>query len=69
MLTVKEVLGMLFEPEKVDLECRGGLVNFNFQNEIEVEAYGDYLVGSINATGDKEYELGLAVRLLKRGDT
>lgn len=68
MLTVKEVLGMLFDPEKVDLECSGSLVSFNFQNEFEVEVYRDYFVKYINATGEKEYELGLAVRPLKRGD-
>lgn len=66
-MTVKEMLAMLETPDKVDMSWDGNLVNFNFNNEIEVEVWGDYVIRKINATGENKFELILASRPVKKG--
>lgn len=68
-MTVKETLAMLDHPEKVSISWFGDLVSFNFRNDIEVEAWGDYLVDRICAVEHDDFELVLSARPVKKGAT
>lgn len=65
-LTVKEALSYLKDPEEVRLICGESALPFNFRNRVEVEAWGDYLVGDIFAAGMKEFEVSLDVQPHKK---
>lgn len=69
MLTVKEALSYLKDPEEVRLICGESALSFNFRNPLEVEAWGDYLVSDILAAGMREYEVSLDVRPRKKEAT
>lgn len=68
-MTVKEMLAMLETPERVDLTWNGNLVHFNFHSEIEVEAWGDYVVRNLCAVKEGVVELVLAALPIKKGAT
>lgn len=68
-MTVKETLAMLEDPKEVNLSWNGNLVNFNFQNEIEVEVWGDYIVKSLCAAKEGVVELILAAIPIKKEAT
>lgn len=68
-MTVKEMLAMLENPERVDLTWNGNLVNFNFRSEIEVEVWGDYVVRNLCAVKGGVFEFVLAAIPIKKGAT
>lgn len=61
-MTVKEVLPMLFCPEEVKLACNGSVINFNFESDIEVNVWGNFVVAYIAAMKDGAFELTLAAQ-------
>lgn len=61
-MTVKEVLDMLVTPNEVNLTWNGELVRFNFHSKIEMEVWGNYVVGSIYAQKEAVYELSIAAQ-------
>jgi len=67
-MTVKEMLAMLEDPKEVNLSWSGNLVGFNFQNEIEVEVWGDYVVKSFCAVKEGVVEFVLAALPIKKGE-
>lgn len=70
MLTVRElVIAMRAgDAEEINLGIGSGLVGFNHRNDAELEAWGDYVVNRIYATGEGKYELYIATRMEKVGD-
>lgn len=68
-MTVKEALSIIESPEEVSLTWNGSVVNFNFQNDIEVEVWGSYVVDKIAAMKDRGYEIILAAQPIRKGAT
>ena len=65
-MTVKEILSMLVLPSEVNISWNGDRIDFNFHNSIEVDAWGNYVVGSIYASKEGVYELAIAAQPIKR---
>lgn len=65
-MTVKETLAMLSSPNEVNISWNGDLIYFNFRNEIEVDVWGDFLVGRIYAVKEGVFELVLAAQPVKK---
>lgn len=70
-MTVKEILPMLHDPNEVNISWNGDLVCFNFRNQIEVDVWGNFVVGEICAMKDSTFELVLAVEVkpVRKGAT
>lgn len=68
-MTVKEILPMLHDPNEVNISWNRDLVRFNFHNQIEVDVWGNFVVGEICAMEDSTFELVLAVdaKPIKKG--
>lgn len=66
-MTVKDALALLNSPSEVDLSFNGDIIRFNFRNQIEVDAWADYLVSSIYAEKECVFELVLAAKPVKKG--
>lgn len=71
-ITVKDAVQLLRDAECVSF-CRNGNIIVKYcktaAEDAILEAFGDFLVNEICSTGDFTYELVLATRLVKVGDS
>lgn len=66
-MTVKDVLALLNGVNEVNLSFNGDLIYFNFRNKIEVDTWGDFMVGGIYAMKEGIFELVLAAQPIRKG--
>ena len=69
-MTVKEAASVLKDAKSFVLGWNGTTIDFAKDNFVMMEAYGDFIVDGIFATGDIDnvcYELNLAMRPVKAG--
>lgn len=67
-MTVKEAVSVLKNAETIELGCDGKAIKFDKDNFLMLDAYGNYIVDSIQAVGeDTYYEVNLAMRPVKAG--
>ena len=70
-MTVKEVVKVLKTAKTIALGWDGNAINFNKNDVLMMDAYGDYLVDNIRAVGadeDAYYEVNIAMRPVKAGE-
>lgn len=68
-MTVKEVCGILKAAKTIALGWNGASVEFEKGNLLMMDAYGNYVVDSIEAVGDAEdgyYEVNIAMQPVKK---
>ncbi len=65
-MTIKETLALLSGVNEVNLSFNGDLIYFNFRNKIEVDTWGDFMVGGICAMKEGVFELVLAAQPIKK---
>ena len=69
-MTVKEVCGILKTAKTIALGWNGASIEFEKSNPLMMDAYGNYVVDSIEAVGDSEdgyYEVNIAAQPMKVG--
>ena len=64
-MTVKEVISVLKEVEELRLGWNGTTQEFDPADALFMDAFGDYVVGGLYATGDGRIEIALATKLVK----
>lgn len=70
-MTVKEILGVLKSAKTIALGWDGASVEFQPKNLLMLEAYGNFVVDSIQPVGDDEegyFEINIAMRPVKAGE-
>lgn len=65
-MTVKEALKVLGDPETVYLIWDGNQISFNFRCDVEVEAWGDFLISGIFARAEREFEIVLEAHPIRK---
>ena len=69
-MTVKEVVRVLKTAKTISLGWDGCALQFDKDNPLMLDAYGNYVVDSIQAVGDDEdayYEVNIAMKPVKVG--
>ena len=69
-MTVKEVVSVLKTAKTISLGWDGCALQFDKDNPLMLDAYGNYVVDSIQAVGDDEdayYEVNIAMKPVKVG--
>lgn len=68
MITVRDAIELVKDDaNQVLLACAGSIVTgFDWRNPVMVDAYGDYLIDSIHALGEDDFELDLAMQMMRR---
>jgi hypothetical protein len=67
-MTVKEVVGLLKTAKTIALGYSETAVEFNKEDPLMMDAYGNYMVSSIHCTGDDYYEVNIAMRPVRKGE-
>lgn len=66
MLTVKEAMQLLSGAEKVSISWGGCVTDIDPTNDLEMDAYGSYIVTHISSGCEKDtYELQIAMKPLR----
>ena len=67
MITLRDAIQVTKScAEEIVLFCGDTPVEgFNWRNDICMEAYGDFVVGDIQAVGEQKFEISLAVRPIR----
>lgn len=65
-MTVKEVVAALKTAEKIVLGYGANALDFDKNNPLALDAYGDYIVDEIQTDDGKYYEVNVAVRPLRQ---
>ena len=65
-MTVKEVVTALKTAEKIVLGYGANALDFDKNNPLALDAYGDYIVDEIQTDDGKYYEVNVAVRPLRQ---
>ena len=68
MITVREAVELIKnEAKDISLAYSGGLIDsFNWKNPITLDVYGDYFIDRIDAINEGQFELNLAVQVIKK---
>lgn len=64
-ISVRELTAMLRPSDHVSISWGGCLLPLDLENRLSMDAYGDYAVNAIRATGENSFEIYLAVEPLK----
>ncbi len=66
-MTVREVVGLLKTAKKIVLGYGASAVPFDRDDMLQMDAYGDYIVFSIEGDADGYYEVNVLMRPVKEG--
>lgn len=69
-MTIKEVVGILKEAKTITLGWDGCAIQFDKDNPLMLEAYGNFVVNTIRAVGDADegyFEVDIAMLPVKVG--
>jgi hypothetical protein len=64
-MTVKEVVKVLKNAQKITIGYGANVIPCNVQDPLVLSAFGDYVIDSICAIGEDEYEIDLAISPVK----
>lgn len=64
-VSVRELTAMFRPSDDVNISWGGCLMPLDLENSLSMDAYGDYAVKSIRATGANSFEIDLAVESIK----
>ena len=64
-ISVRELTAMFRPSDDVNISWGGCLLPLDLENSLSMDAYGDYAVKAIHATGENSFEIDLAVEPLK----
>lgn len=71
-MTVRELYNILqFADERrhtVKVGTETGDLEVNLYNDLNMAAFGDFIVGSVMALGEDDFEINLAMRPIKSGE-
>lgn len=67
-MTVREVVELLKTAKTITLGYGASAVPFDKNDMLQMEAYGDYIVHSIEACGDDYYEVSVLMRPVRGGE-
>ena len=68
-MTVKEVCAVLKTAKKIALAYGANAVDFDKDDLLMLDAYGNYIVDEIRGDADGYYEVSIAIRPMKEGET
>ena len=67
-MTIREVVKVLKNVEKISIAYNGGFVPFNKYDQLMLDAYGRYVVDEISALEEDSIEISVAMVPLKEGE-
>lgn len=67
-MTIRDVVMVLKNVEKISIAYNGGFVPFNKHDQLMLDAYGRYVVDEINALEEDSIEISVAMRPMVVGD-
>lgn len=68
-MTVSEIVSVLKDAKRVALSWNGTTHDLDLCDPVMLSAFGDNVIANVYALGEDDFELALAVRPLKRGET
>ena len=68
-MTVSEVVKVFKDVKSVSLSWNGSLHNLDLEDSIAMDAFSDYIVAGIYANDNGCFEISIAVRPLKKGES
>lgn len=64
-MTVKEIVSTIRDAKAIYIAWSGCVRQINPNDTLDMDAYGNYVVGEVLAVAENEFEIGIACRPVK----